>query len=54
MSYTYTYTILRVSHEAYEEIRKRLIEAGGTEHLDADLIDMNGLAIQCERKECNP
>jgi hypothetical protein len=51
---TYTFVVLPVSHEAYEEIRKKLIEAGYNENLDADLIDMHGLALQCERKECNP
>ena len=49
MTYTYTYAVLRVSERVYDEIRKKLREAGYEDqfHYDGheEVIDMHGLAI---------
>lgn len=54
---TYTYAILEVNDEAYDEIRAKLAEArGDTDFLDAvsgyqlPVIDMHGLAIACDTR----
>lgn len=42
---THTYSILPISKQAYDEIKKKLEEAGYQEQFHGDRIDMNGLAI---------
>jgi hypothetical protein len=46
---TYTYAILEVSGPAYDEIRKKLEEAGYNHAFDEDgNIDMRGIALSKE------
>jgi hypothetical protein len=49
MSYTYTYAVLPVSMATYDEIRKKLAEAGYQDqfHYDGheEVIDMHGIAL---------
>ena len=51
---TYTYAILEVSAAAYQEIRKKLAEAGYGDqfHKDdgAECIDMHGIALKSEAR----
>ena len=42
---THTYALLEVSEEAWEEIRKRLIEAGRRDVDKDGEIDMHGIAL---------
>lgn len=42
---TYTYVILELSEEAYNEIAKKLRDAGYDHAFDRGIIDMHGLAI---------
>jgi len=49
---TYTYAILEVSLEAYNEIREKLLKAGYEDQFyregEEEVIDMHGLALQVE------
>ena len=50
---THTYAVLRVSPEAYQEIRDKLEAAGYEDQFHdkgeaGEVIDMNGIAIQSE------
>lgn len=43
---TYTYALLEVSREAYQEIRRKLEDAGYAHTIGSDgAIDMHGLAL---------
>ena len=50
---TYTYALLLVSHEAYDEIRAKLAEAGYEHAFDqtdeGEVIDMHGIALRAEK-----
>lgn len=43
---TYTYAVLDVSREAYDEIRGKLEAAGYQHAFHDDLIDMHGIALK--------
>lgn len=50
MSRTYTYTLLPISEETYEEIKKKLLEVGYADSIDLTIsgierIDMQGIAL---------
>jgi hypothetical protein len=51
MTATHTYVVLEVSKRAFEEIKKKLKEAGYQHTFHDGLIDMHGIAIQIDRKE---
>ena len=50
---TYTYAILEVSREAYEEIKDKLFKAGYQDQFHEDenrvVIDMHGIALAQEK-----
>jgi hypothetical protein len=53
---THTYVILPLSAAAYREIRAKLRDAGYDHAFQdvgapSEVIDMHGLAVQCEREE---
>lgn len=53
---THTYVVLQISKRAFEEIRKKLLEAGYQHAMHDDeehgvLIDMHGLAIADQTHE---
>lgn len=61
MRHAYTYAILKVSPETYQEIRDKLA-AAGYQHAfhdddgDGEVIDMHGIALQAEdtgNKKCS-
>lgn len=52
MAYTYTYVLMEVSDAAYEEVRKKLADAGYDEHLhdnpdnpDRPRLNLHGIAL---------
>lgn len=49
---TYTYVLLDLSPAAYQEIRRKLVEAGYEHAIEGDdageVIDMNGIAVSEE------
>lgn len=45
---SHTYSVLEVSQAVYDEIRKKLEEAGYEHAFHDDLIDMHGIAVKAE------
>lgn len=48
---THTYAVLEVSKEAFNEIKKKLREAGYDHAFIDDVIDMHGIALSEETKK---
>lgn len=46
MTYTYTYVLVPVSQLAFEEVRRKLEQAGYGHAIDGNIIDMHGLALE--------
>lgn len=55
--FTYTFAIMEVSKETYEEIKRKMVEAGYDHvfhsHENGPVIDMVGIAIQAEEQKEN-
>lgn len=58
MTHTYTFAIMHVSEQTYEEIKRKMLEAGYNHvfhsHHDGPVIDMVGIAIQADPKQQPP
>lgn len=55
---TYTFAIMEVSKETYEEIKRKMIEAGYdhafVDMSDGPIIDMHGIGIQAKPEQKPP